>query len=285
MIKNRWASITLLAGIIVASMVSCRQLTSAGDLERKLTIHDVERSYLLHIPPGLDSTRSAPLLLAFHGAGDDPAEMQLLTGFNEIADQSGFGVAYPVGIGQSWNAGGKCCGEALTKNIDDVAFVRQLLSDLETLIRVDPKRVYATGFSNGGAFADRLACEMSDMFAAVASVAGILSYSPCKLQQPISVMHVHGMADSILPYEGGGSFEIRPVEEIMSNWAELNGCVDSPAVDNSMKTIKHIAYSSCQAGTTVELYAIEGTGHDWPSKDGWDTSQRIWDFFIAHPKE
>ena len=266
-------------------MVSCGQLYPARDLERKLTINGVERSYLLHIPPGLDSTRSAPLLLAFHGAGDDPAEMQLLTGFNEIADQSGFIVVYPAGIGQSWNAGGKCCGEALKENIDDVAFVRQLLSDLETVVRVDPKRLYATGFSNGGAFADRLACEMSDIFAAVASVAGILSYSPCQPQQPVSVMHVHGMADFILPYGGGGGFEIRPVEEIMSSWAELDGCVDSPAVDNSIKTIKHIAYSSCQAGTTVELYALEGTGHAWPSKDVWDTSQKIWDFFAAHPKE
>lgn len=285
MIRNRCASIIFLTGILAASTVSCGQLSPARDLERKLTINDVERSYLMHIPAGLDSTSSAPLLLAFHGAGDDPAEMQLLTGFNEIADQSGFIVAYPLGIGQSWNAGGNCCGEALAKNIDDVAFVRQLLSDLETVVSVDPKRLYATGFSNGGAFADRLACEMSDTFAAVASVGGILSYSPCQPQQPVSVMHVHGLADPILPYGGGGAFQIRPVEEIMSSWAELNGCAGSPTVDHPINTIKHFAYSSCQAGATVELYALEGIGHDWPSKDVWDTSQKIWDFFMAHPQE
>jgi polyhydroxybutyrate depolymerase len=126
---------------------------------------------------------------------------------------------------------------------------------------------------------------MSDTFAAVASVAGILSYSPCQPQRPVSVMQVHGMADFILPYGGGGGFDIQPVENIMSSWADLNGCGDSPKVDNSIKTIKHISYSSCQAGSSVELYAFEGTGHAWPSKDVWDTSQKIWDFFIAHPKE
>jgi polyhydroxybutyrate depolymerase len=97
-------------------------------------------------------------------------------------------------------------------------------------------------------------------------------------------MHVHGLADPFLPYKGGGAFEILPVEEIMSNWAELDGCTGSPTVNNPTETIKHVAYTSCQAGTAVDLYAVKGGGHDWPSKDVWDTSQIIWDFFAAHPK-
>lgn len=274
----------LLVGVIVVGMSSCGQARSTRDSERKLIINGMERSYLLHMPPGLDRTQPAPLVLAFHGIDDDPAEMQALTGFSEIADESNFLLVYPVGIGQSWNAGGKCCGEALTKNIDDLAFVRQILSDLETVVRIDTKHIYATGFSNGGALADRLGCEMPDVFAAVASVACILAYSPCHPQQPVSVMHVHGLADPFLPFKGGGAFEIRPVEEIMLDWAELNGCVGSPTLDSPIKTIKHTAYTSCQAGTAVELYAIEGGGHDWPSKDGWDTSQTIWEFFAAHSK-
>lgn len=272
----------LLIALSVISTTSCGQAHAARDSERKLTINGIERSYLLHIPPGLDTSRPAPLLLAFHGAGDDPAEMQLLTGFNEMADKSNFFLVYPVGIGQSWNAGGNCCGEALSKNIDETAFVRQILTDLETVVQVDAKRIYATGFSNGGALVDRLACEMPDVLAAVASVAGILAYSPCQPQQPVSVMHIHGLADLILPYKGGGAYKIRPVEEIMSGWAELNGCGGSPTVDQPLKTIKHIAYTSCQAGTAVELYAVAGAGHSWPNV--WDTSQVIWDFFAAHPK-
>jgi polyhydroxybutyrate depolymerase len=256
----------------------------SADSERKVKVSDLERSYLLHIPPDLDLSQPAPLIFVFHGLGDDPAEMQLLTGFNEIADKFSFLLVYPVGVGQSWNAGGKCCGEALTNKIDDIAFVRQILLDLATVVRVDKKRIYATGFSNGGALADRLACEMPDVFAAVASVAGILSYSPCQPQQPISVMHIHGLSDYILPYKGGGSFEIRPVEEIMSSWAELNGCIDSPTVESPIKGIKHIVYVSCQAGTGVELYALQGEGHAWPSKDTWDASQIIWAFFAAHQK-
>lgn len=274
----------LLVGILVVSLTSCGQALSANDTDRKLTVNGMQRSYRLHIPPGLDLAQPASLVIAFHGVGDDPAEMERLTGLNQIADRSRFLLVYPNGIGQSWNAGGKCCGEALTKNIDDIAFVREILSDLETVVRVDTKRIYATGFSNGGALADRLACEMPDVFAAVASVAGILAYSPCQAQQPIAVLHMHGLADPILPYKGGGAFAIRPVEEIMSSWAELDGCGGSPTVDNPAKTVKHTTYASCQAGTAVELYAIEGGGHDWPSKEVLDTSQKIWDFFAAHPK-
>lgn len=258
------------------------RIIQPSDSERKLTVNDVERSYLLHIPPGLDSVQSVPVVFAFHEHFDDATSMQLLTGFNDISDKTGFLLVYPEGIGNSWNAG-TCCGVAATKNMDEAAFIRKILVDLRTIARIDTRRIYAAGFQNGGALAYRFACEMSDTFAAVASVGGTLLSSPCQPSQPVALMEVHGLNDDLAPYGGGGDFNTPPVEELIHTWAQLDGCTDSPQMDKE-KIITHTSYASCNAGTAVELYAIEDGENTWPSKEVLDTSQIIWDFFAVHPK-
>ena len=80
-----------------------------GDSERKVMVNEVERTYLLHIPPGLDKDRPVPVVFAFHGLGQEPATMELLTGFNDVANKAGVLVVYPEGLGLSWNAGEICC--------------------------------------------------------------------------------------------------------------------------------------------------------------------------------
>lgn len=253
------------------------------DVERQVMVNDVERSYLLHIPPGLDGSSPVPVVFAFHGSEAEPATMQYLTGFDDIADKAGFLVVYPEGLGLTWNAG-TCCGYARDENVDEPAFIRQILSDLETIVNVDAKRIYATGVSNGAGLVYRLACEMPDTFAAIAPVAGTLLYSPCQPQQPVSLIHIHGLADTAAPYTGGGEFDAPPVEEVIETWAQLDGCTDAPQVEKLQNIITHTSYTSCQAGTAVELYAIESGGHAWPSKYVWPGSDVIRDFFAAHPK-
>lgn len=253
-----------------------------GDIERTLMVDGLERSYILHIPPGLDSLRPIPVVLAFHDVDSGAINMQLLTGFNEIADKAGFLVVYPEGIGLSWNGGGGCCQYAASINVDDITFVRQILSDVGTIASLDTKRIYAAGFAHGSSLVYRLACEMSETFAAIAPVEGFLVYSPCQPQKPVSVIHVHSLYDSHLPYAGGGHHNIPPVEKVIATWVELNGCTGSPTIDNPVKTIKHSAYTSCEAGTAVELYTVEGVG--WVPDSVYPISETIWEFFAAHPK-
>ena len=154
-----------------------------ADSQRTLTINGLERTYLLHIPPGLAADQPVPLVFVFHGLGENASLVQQTSGFNGIADTNGFIAVYPNGSGPSgalsWNAGG-CCGYALENDIDETAFVRQIIADLETITKIDPKRTYASGFSNGALLTYRLACEMSDTFAAVAPIAGVLLYDACQ---------------------------------------------------------------------------------------------------------
>jgi len=255
-----------------------------GDSTRKLTVNGIERSYLLHIPPGVDSLQPVSVVFVFHGQGERPADIQLLTEFNEVADKASFLLIYPEGVGLAWKIG-VCCGEAAEKKVDEAAFIRQILSDVGTIASVDPKRIYATGFSNGGLLVYQLACEMSDVFAGIAPVAGALLYSPCQPKQPVSVLHVHGLADATVPYTGGGILDTPPVEQVIDTWVKLDSCTGAVQVDHPIEIVTHSVYASCQSGTTVELYTIDKGGHSWPSKYVLPISQIMVDFFNAHPKQ
>jgi polyhydroxybutyrate depolymerase len=165
---------------------------SSGEITRKLTHDGLERSYILYVPPSIDWSQPIPLVFVFHGGTGNAESAIRMSGFNEVADQNGFLVAYPNGTGRlsdekllTWN-GGDCCGYAQQKNVDDVGFTRAIVTDLQSLANIDTKRIYASGMSNGGILSQRLACEAADIFAAVAPVAGTLNFSPCNPSQPPS---------------------------------------------------------------------------------------------------
>lgn len=260
---------------------------AALDEQRTLTVGEMERTYFIHIPAGLTSQQAAPLVFAFHGFQENSAQIRRYTGFDAVANEKGFIVVYPDGSGSSgslsWNGSG-CCGYALQNDIDEPAFVRAIIADVETLIRVDAKRIYAAGFSNGALLSYRLACEMSDTFAAVAPAGGVLMYAPCEPQEPVSVMHVHGAKDAVVPFAGGGSaIQFPPVAESLVAWAKLDGCNGEKQVEKD-GVLEHTTFGECKPGISVELYVVDGTSHSWPSLYIAPISQMIWEFFAAHPK-
>jgi polyhydroxybutyrate depolymerase len=258
---------------------------SSSDLTRTVTVNGVQREYILHIPPGLDLSLAVPVVVVFHDYGTAPAEMPAETGFNAVADKNGFLVVYPKGTGSSenqraWNTG-ICCGEALAENVDDPAFVQVLLKDLGSVARLDSKRIYAVGSSNGGVLTYQLACKMSDTFAAVAPVAAqLLQQDTCQPQQPVAVLHVHGSSDETIG--------ISQAQRSIQTWAQLDGCTSPPQQDQPAAKLEHTVYASCRAGTAVELYTVSKGGHNWPSDLYLPASQSwsgvIWAFFAAHPK-
>lgn len=260
---------------------------AALDEERTLTVDATERSYFIHIPEGLTSQEAAPLVFVFHGYQESGTSARNYTGFDQIADENGFIVVYPNGSGsssaRSWNASG-CCGYALQNEVDEPAFVRAIIADVETLLSVDPKQIYATGFSNGALLSYRLACEMSDTFAAVAPAGGVLMYAPCEPQEPVSVMHVHGAKDAVVPLDGGGSaIQFPPVAESLATWEKLDGCNGEKQVEKD-GVLEHTTFGECNPGISVELYVVDGTSHSWPSPYVAPISQIIWEFFATHPK-
>jgi polyhydroxybutyrate depolymerase len=276
-------------------------LPPARDTEYTMIYAGVERSYVVHVPPGYDAARPVPLALAFHGITLDAYEMIRISGFNDQSDAEGFIVVYPNASGtqMSWN-GGHCCGEAAANNVDDVGFVRAVFAEVSTSLNIDPKRIYATGFSNGAILVYRLACEMSDQIAAIGPVSATQAVEDlpnCQPARPVPVIHFHGTDDEPNPYNGGetaaGAHFISVADE-MRFWTGIDGCPAQPQ-QSASGSILHDIYAPCESGAAVELYTIEGGLHAWPGGEA--VNQRMgeptmeisatalmWEFFLAHPK-
>jgi polyhydroxybutyrate depolymerase len=222
------------------------------------------RTYSLFVPTTVDPSTPAPLVVNFHGLYGTP-ELQMETSqFDVVAEPRGMLVAYPAGIGSSFNAGA-CCGTAQSEGVDDVAFARALVEQISTEQCVDPQRVYATGMSNGGHMAHTLGCEAADVFAAVASVTGVLGLDPasCTPSRPISVLDFHGTGDLIVPYDGGGP-GYPAVPEMMAGWAARNGCTGASESTLVMGAVSCETWPDCEGGVEVTLCTIDGGGHCWP---------------------
>lgn len=276
--KRSALTLLALALVLLACARSGAAPTPSTDTTRTLMFGGIQRSYILHIPSSYDGSYALPLVLDFHGGGGNAESQRRTGGFESLADEKGFIVVYPNGTGRlgdrllTWN-GGTCCGYAVAKQVDDVGFVRALIADLQTVVKIDHKRIYATGLSNGGIFSYRLACDAADLIAAIGPVSGTLNLSPCNPKEPVSVIHFHGTADEHLPYNGGvgdkslAGVDFASVEDSIEFWVGFDQCSPSPQIE-SFADIRHDTYSNCVNGTAVELYTIVGGKHAWPGLAG-----------------
>lgn len=230
-----------------------------------------KRSYKVHVPKGYDASKPAPVLFALHGLLQNPLLFPI-NGTSLVAksDEEGFVLVMPMGLDGSWN-GGICCGAASSQKIDDVGFIRALYAEVGKHVNIDAGRVYATGLSNGGFMSYRLACDASDLFVAVAPVAGAVGipglpsigtnptpdFTKCEPKQKVAVLAVHGDADPIVPFSGS-----KPSLDL---WARANGCqeITRPAqqpASNAGATCS--TYEGCE-GVEVTGCAVAKGGHCW----------------------
>jgi polyhydroxybutyrate depolymerase len=304
--------VSAIAAVLVMAAAICAS-ASAADLVRTIKVDGVERTYRLHVPPGKPAQPMA-LVMVLHGGGGSGATTDKHTHFSAEADKQHFIVAYPDGSGRTrpflnavgrgefltWNAG-DCCAYAMDHRVDDVAFLRAMVAAIARELPVDPRRVYAAGISNGGMMSYRLACEASDLVAAVGVVSGVVVTRPCAPASPVAVIHIHGSADQNVPLAGGVGPKARtrtnypPVQSSIDLWAGADGCA-APAASEPAPGVTLRDYRGCRAGTEVAYYLIAGGGHAWPGgtqmasfldkpSTAIAATPTIWEFFAAHPKQ
>lgn len=251
------------------------------------------RSYHLYIPAAADHPDApVPLLVVLHGGGGSGTHIESRAGFDAIADGAGFIAVYPDAVRPpngalpTWNAG-DCCGYAARTGIDDVGFVRDLISTLSSGYPIDPHRVFVAGYSNGGMLAYRVACQLSDVVAAVGVQSATLEFSPCQPSRPVSLLHIHGTADDHVPLDGGrgtagrSRADYTPVLTAAATVATADGCGPTPAAvpdpDRSGAQVRD--WTGCPPGIAVRLVTVAGAGHTWLP----DSASSIWSFLAAHP--
>ena len=282
--------------------------TAGASDEVSISVGAAARSYVIHLPGGREPPAPAALVLVLHGGGGNAENAARMSRMDAKADREGFIAVYPNGTGGplgrflTWNAW-RCCGAALVKGVDDVAFIRAVVEKVSREHAIDRKRIYATGLSNGGMMSYRLGCEAADIFAAIAPVAGALNTDDCRPASPVSVIVFHGTADGHVLFEGGKpriAFDSHArtdnsVAFAVDFWTRRDGCDAKPEHDQRGHVI-HDAYA-CPGRRAVELYAIVGQGHAWPGGEKGlrfgnvdaptteiSATDLMWDFFAAHPK-
>ncbi len=266
-----------------------------------LTFDGEQREYRVYVPRSLADGPSA-LVVMMHGGFGSAEHAELSYGWDLQAEEDGFIVAYPEGIGRSWNGGG-CCGPAMKRDVDDVGFIEAMVAEIGTGIELDRNRLFATGMSNGAIMSYRLACE-TDLFAAIAPVSGTMLVD-CQPPHPVSVLHIHGGVDGSVPPDGsvgGGTQNIDgpPIADVISFWMGADGCGE-PTVSQYGDDVRvHLtAAQGCDDATAVEYILISDAGHQWPGSStsdlqgelGADPPSQLLDatfeiagFFAAHAR-
>jgi polyhydroxybutyrate depolymerase len=264
-----------------------------GASSQTLVVGGLERDYRAYRPAELPA--EAPLVLMLHGGGGSAPQAEATFGWTTLAEREGFVVVHPEGMRRSWNTEGGCCGRAAAQDVDDVAFLTRVVEDVSRRVTVDPDRVFVTGMSNGAMMSYTLACA-TDVFAAVAPVAGTM-LSDCPDPSPVSVLHLHGTADTAVRLDGEpgerlAAVDGRPIDDVIEFWRTVDDClVPSEVVSGPVRR----SVSGCAAGRSVELVTIDGAGHQWPGIDrarpgldpsfpDLDATENIWRFFAAHPR-
>ena len=250
--------------------VTCPSPTlKAGDTDKTVQVGaDGARAYILHVPSGYDGSKPVPLVVDFHGLTGSGSQEESTTLYKSLTDAEGVVSAYPTGksgpMGAGWNVG-PCC----VANVDDVAFAKALVADVEKAACIDPKRVYAVGFSMGGGMTHYLGCHAADVFAAVAPAAFDLlqeNVDGCKPARPIPVIAFRSHGDTFVNYDGGNSTYVSSMpitflgaKATFAKWADLDQCTGSPSAEDSNGCS---TYSSCGGGVQVTLCSKQGGTHE-----------------------
>jgi polyhydroxybutyrate depolymerase len=258
------------------------------------------RTHRLFIPSALPATGVAPLVVVLHGRGRTAAIVEPAFGWDEVAERERFLVLYPEGVGSKWRTVDRPGGPR------DGAYLEALIDRVVADHPVDPSRIYVAGMSNGGFMAYALACRLGGRIAAVGSVTGSMP-APCFPERPISVVHVHGTSDRMVPYDGGagvdenGNLASGPfpaIPAMLAWWRELNAC-PSARRGRVEGTVVVETWTGCRNGTAVRLHTVVGGGHSWPGArpygavDGgvqetqsqtMNATGALWSFFAEHPR-
>jgi polyhydroxybutyrate depolymerase len=294
-------------------------ITAPPSYAAKLTWENVqvegnERHFLVDRPASFADTDYSVLVI-LHGFGSDPIEARTEMGFDQLENRDDFLFVFPEGTGPkatelSWNAG-FCCRSAMQHGVDDVAFLDRVVDTLAAETRVDRRRVYVTGFSNGALLAYRWGAARAQTVAGIAAVAGAIAgkagFSEPEVriaepQQPVSVLIVHGEKDPFFPYGGGVSQALMSrlpgrasasVADTISFWRRSDGCIGDPKISPANRQgVSLQQFARCRNGTAVEAWTFAQMGHEWPKRLAQPAGgpnkplfdDYILEFFRNHPK-
>ena len=241
------------------------------------------RTYKVIAPLDVGADERLPLVVVLHGLGLDAQGMSRAADWRGAVAADRFVAVFPQGVSNSWNMG-PCCPPANLLGVPDLAFLDRVFEQMTARSDIDAARLYLTGFSNGALTVYTFACTRPGLLAAIAPMAGT-NITGCKPEQPLSLLHQHGDADLVVPYEGGlaigslvSSAPFPPVEDSVAAWAAADGCAAGPARSDE-DGVERVEWSGCADGTEVQLVRIPGKGHEWLRLPSFEPLDELLSFF------
>ncbi len=281
--------------IVLVVMVAC----GGDDAPRPLTFGPEDRPADLKAPPTLEDGKQYPLLVVLHGRTANGFAQTAVFGVGGLpANGEAFLIA-PDGLVDNggktyWNADPACC-DFENHNPDDVGYIGGIIDDvLASGWPIADDKVYLLGHSNGGYMAYRMACDRADIVTSIAALAGLGSSVPatCQPARGVNILHMHGDADAIVPYNAGAPGPISSVgaEGTLTQWIGHNGCGTTRTTGRSLDLdsavagaeTKEFQIDGCPAGASVDLWKMEGSGH--LPIFGSSLVGPVMDWFEGHPR-
>jgi polyhydroxybutyrate depolymerase len=238
-----------------------------------------DRPVKMHVPASYTPGTPVPLVMMLHGYSATAALEESYLDITAQSDKRGFVYAYPDGttdsMGQQfWNATDACCNLD-GSTVDDSTYLSTVIKEIQAAYTIDPKQIYLVGHSNGAFMSYRMACDHADQIAAFASLAGAMweDTTKCTPSQPVSMVEIHGTADTTIAYAGasidGKAFPGATTS--VADWVTFDGCsttpdTTSPPLDLDTElagdetTVTKYA-TGCKPGGHAELWTIMGGAH------------------------
>ena len=240
------------------------------------------RRVIAAIPIEAPRNKPLPVVLAFHAHSQRAEDFAPNSGLENATASSQAIVVYPQGVGESWEGP----TYAKTKHGEDVAFARQAVDRVSEDHTVDKKRIYATGFSNGGAMALNMACQAPDVVAGVVGVSGAYyqqQYSGCG-EGRVPTMLIHQAGDKHMKLGGGtlNGMTYYALESLFEQIGQRNGCQAVPIRGGEpVQGVRAQQFDGCGAETKAVL--LDGGGHRWES-DAISVPAFVWAFLSRQHK-
>ncbi len=303
--------------LVILFLLSASGAYAADTKSVTFTVDKFDRTYVYHVPH-YDRGQKLPLVLVLPDAGDDGDTALKRYKWIELADKEGFIVAglnpLPVDpkrapvfqTNPTYWSDGSGRGNGKRGDLDDSSYARAVIADLSDSLPVDPKRIYATGFSNGASMTHLLGITLSDKLAAIAPVEGYLWLAAADPLKPLPVLMIQGDDDPVDPLKGGmginpwtqGPEKKPPVIDSAKAWAAAMKCTVEPASLLTVGNLPMMEWQNCAHDTLVDYVIIPGEGHHWPGGESdlmpqnltgpddktLDATPYIWNFFKAHPR-
>jgi polyhydroxybutyrate depolymerase len=278
-------------------------------INETMLVNGMVRKALIHLPGYYTLDEKRALVIVLHGARLSGWIAEASTGFDKIANQENFIVAYPDALHQQWDDG-RSAMDTPSYGVNDVDFIGQLIDYVDWKYHIKKDAVYVVGFSSGGMLAQKIGLELTEKVSAIAEVAASLPIPQLSLgkkpSRPLSVLMINGTQDRAFPWIGGKTRIVRvsvgdvaPILTTYQYWIDANGGAGSapPRQEvlqkNKTGTSVNLLNTRAANGSCIMLYRINGGGHTWPGSEvplqyipflgrqsrDLNASELIWEFF------